>query len=302
MRLDRPLLGIVLMIGFCVSAPLGDAMAKLAGTTMPLIEVLVVRFAAQGILLLPVMWWTGRGLSLSRHAVGLTVLRSLLHILGLGAMYLSFRYLPLADAIAMVFVMPFIMLVLGWLVMGEAVGLHRLAACTAGFAGTLLVIQPSFAAVGAPALLPLLVAVIFALFMLVTRKLARENDPVTLQAISGIVSTVLLAPIALFLSGSGVAGLEIFRASPDQWLLLAGIGVLGTLGHLLMTWALRFAPSTTLAPIQYLEIPIATVVGWLIFGDIPHNMAALGIAVIMAAGLYILIVERATPQHVVPQA
>lgn len=301
MRFDRPIFGILLMVGFCVSAPLGDAMAKLAGTTVPLLHILVVRFAAQAVLLLPVMWWTGKRLFLSRHAVELTVLRSVLHILGLGTMYMSFWYLPLADAIAMVFVMPFIMLMLGWLVMGEQVGVHRLAACSAGFVGTLLVIQPSFAVVGAPALLPLLVALIFALFMLVTRKLAKENDPVTLQVISGMVSTVLLAPLAFYLSSSGMPGSGFAWASVDQWLLLTGVGVLGTVGHLLMTFALRFAPSATLAPIQYLEIPIATMVGWLVFQDLPHEMAALGIAVIMGAGLYILLVERAAPQRIAPQ-
>lgn len=277
-------------------------MAKLVGETVPLLQILVVRFAAQAVLLLPVMWWTGRRLFLSRHAIELTVLRSVLHILGLGTMYMSFWYLPLADAIAMVFVMPFIMLMLGWLVMGEEVGVHRLAACTAGFGGTLLIIQPSFAVVGAPALLPLLVAAIFALFMLVTRKLAKENDPVTLQAISGMISTAMLAPIALYLSSIGLPGMKVVGASPDQWLLMAGIGVLGTLGHLLMTWALRFAPSATLAPIQYLEIPMATMIGWLVFRDLPHETAAFGIAVIMGAGLYILLFERSAPQRVASQA
>lgn len=66
------------------------------------------------------------------------------------------------------------------------------------------------------------------------------------------------------------------------------IGVLGTLAHLLMTWSLKFAPSATLAPMQYLEIPFATLIGWLIFSDFPNGLALAGIAVTMASGLYVI--------------
>ena len=192
--------------------------------------------------------------------------------------------------------MPFIMLLLGRLVLEEEVGVHRLLACTVGFAGTILVVQPSFAAVGPPALLPLLVAFVFAVFMLVSRKLATQNDPIVMQAISGMVSTAILLPAALLLAHAGIPGFDILMPTGSEWALLAGVGILGTLGHLLMTWALRFAPSATLAPIQYLEIPLATAVGWLVFRDLPDGIAALGIVVIMCAGLYILLVERSIPR------
>jgi drug/metabolite transporter (DMT)-like permease len=302
MRADRPLLGIALMIGFCVTAPAGDAIAKLLGGTIPLLQLVTVRFAAQAILLLPVMWLTARPLTMTGRAIGLTVVRTLLHIAGLAAMFTALRFLPLADAIAMAFVMPFIMLLLGWMVLDEEVGRHRLIGCLVGFSGTLLVVQPSFAAVGPPALLPLLVAVIFALFMMVSRQLARENDPITLQAASGMVAVAVLAPAAWLASGSGIFALETVLPSPSESVLLAGIGVLGTLGHLLMTWALRFAPSATLAPIQYLEIPLATAAGWLVFGDLPNGVAAIGIVVTIIAGLYIVHAERTLPQAAASEA
>lgn len=70
------------------------------------------------------------------------------------------------------------------------------------------------------------------------------------------------------------------------------MGIVGTAAHLLMTWSLRFAPSATLAPLQYVELPFATLVGFLAFGDLPNGLAALGIAVTMGAGLAVLRSER----------
>ncbi len=77
-----------------------------------------------------------------------------------------------------------------------------------------------------------------------------------------------------------------------QWLLLIAIGVLGTGAHLAMTAAMRFAPTTVLAPIGYLEIPFATAIGFAIFDDFPNTLAFTGIVITLAAGLYILYRER----------
>lgn len=298
---DRPALGILLMIGFCAAAPLGDAIAKVLGDTVPLMQLLLVRFVAQAVLLLPLIWWAGHSLVLNRRAFRLTFIRTLLHIAGIAGMFTSLRYLPLADAIAIAFVMPFIMLVLGRMVLNEEVGPRRIAACVVGFVGTLLVVQPSFAEVGWPALLPMAVAVIFALFILVSRQLARDNEPLVLQAVSGIMATVMLGLFALLTRGIDFAPLAIIMPTPRDMALLAAIGVLGTCAHLLMTWSLRFAPSATLAPMQYLEIPFATLIGWLIFSDLPNGLAAVGIAITMASGLYIVWRERANAQPIPPE-
>ncbi|WP_170338323.1 DMT family transporter [Ruegeria arenilitoris] len=294
MTQDRPVFGIVLMLGFCVLAPLGDALAKLLGETTPLGVLVLVRFAVQAAILIPLVALTGRTWRMRGRVLRLTVLRTLLHIVGIAAMFSALQYLPLADAVAIAFVMPFIMLLLGKYVLGEEVGHRRLIACIVGFAGTLLVIQPSFAEVGAPALLPLIVAVVFALFMLVTRQIAKETDPIALQAVSGLLATAVLAPLLAIGALTGLPDLALTLPQGNaHWLLLA-IGVLGTVAHLLMTWALRFAPSATLAPIQYLEIPVATLIGWLIFHDLPNGLAALGIAITIAAGLYVILRERAS--------
>lgn len=291
---DRPLLGILLMIGFCILAPLGDSIAKLLGDTVPLGVLLIVRFALQALLLVPLVYLTGQSLAMSGRIFRLTVLRTVLHIIGVGAMFASLRYLPIADAIAIAFVMPFIMLLLGKYVLSEEIGPHRLIACAVGFCGTLLVIQPNFAEVGAPALLPLLVAVVFSLFMLVTRQIAKDVDPISLQAVSGIIGTAGLGAILLIFSNAEIEPLVLIAPSATEWVLLALLGILGTSAHLLMTWSLRFAPSATLAPMQYLEIPMATLIGWLIFRDLPNALAATGIAITIGAGLYVIHRERVT--------
>jgi drug/metabolite transporter (DMT)-like permease len=289
---DRPLVGVLLMLGFCALAPLGDAIAKLLGDRVPLAELIGIRFAVQAAMLVAFAWLTGRSLRMDGRVFRLTALRTALHVVAIGALFLALRYLPLADAIAIAFVMPFIMLLLGRFVLDEAVGPRRLAACAVGFVGTLLVIQPSFASVGAAALLPLLVALTFALFMLVTRQIARDTDPIALQAVSGVMASVVLLPVVALADGRGWAGLDPVAPGRAEWFLLMLLGAIGTVAHLLMTWSLRFAPASTLAPMQYLEIPFATLIGLAVFGDLPNGTAALGIAVTVAAGLYVIHRER----------
>lgn len=301
MQADRPVTGIALMVGFCAVAPLGDAIAKLLGETVPLGQLLVVRFFAQAVLLLPIIWLTGRSFAMSPRVLRLTVVRTLLHVLGIAAMFTALRFLPLADAVAIAFVMPFIMLLLGRFVLGEEVGPRRLAACTVGFAGTLLVIQPSFSDVGWPALLPLLVALSFALYMLVSRQVAKDADPLALQAAGGMMATPILFAAVWWGNDRGIDFLSVVDPTRREVLLLLAIGCLGTFAHLLMTWSLRFAPSATLAPIQYFEIPFATLIGWLVFRDLPNGLATLGIVITVSAGLYIVFRERRIAEPVPPE-
>ncbi|MBD3788292.1 MAG: EamA family transporter, partial [Sphingomonadales bacterium] len=140
--------------------------------------------------------------------------------------------------------------------------------------------------------LPLLVAVIFALFMLTTRQIAKEADPIALQAISGGLASAVLIPVLLVGQGTGLAAIDPVLPGAGDWGLLLALGLLGTGGHLLMTWSLRFAPSATLAPMQYLEIPFATLIGWILFGHLPNALAGAGIAITILAGLYVIARER----------
>ncbi len=286
MTRDRPVLGIILMLGFCLAAPLGDALAKLLGETMEVAQLVAIRMGLQVVLLAPIILFAAIPLAMSARNLRLSALRAVLHMAGIGLMFLSLRYLPLADAVAIAFVMPFIMLLLGRFILGEEVGHRRIIACCIGFAGTCMVMQPSFAEVGWPALLPVGVAFVFAFFMLVTRQLARSVDPIALQMVSGLFACAILLPLLPLLSGA--PGFALVWPDGLAWGLVIAMGALGTVAHLLMTWALRFAPSATLAPMQYLEIPVAALLGWLIFRDFPNGLALAGIGVTIAAGLYII--------------
>jgi len=289
---DRPFLGVMLMLGFCALAPLGDALAKVLGASVPLGQLIVIRFGVQTAVLAPLMWATGRSVKLTPRVLRLTLLRTVLHVAGVGAFFFALRFLPLADAIAIAFVAPLIMLLLSRVVLDEAVGPRRMIGCAVGFAGTMLVIQPSFVSVGAAALLPLGAAVTFALFMLVTRQIARDADPVALQAVSGAMALGLLAPPMLLGGVIGWGELGWVAPGGADWALLLLLGGVGTGAHLLMTWSLRFAPTSTLAPMQYLEIPFATAIGFAVFAEFPDGPAAIGIAVTVGSGLYVIHRER----------
>lgn len=293
MTADRPVLGILLMLGFCILAPLTDGMAKLLGEVFPVFQLVAVRFAVQAIVLLPVVLVMSRQVEWRAGLLGVLALRTALQILGISLMFLALRFIPLAEAVAIAYVMPFVVLLLGWLFLGEEVGPRRLGACVVGFAGTLMVMQPSLAEVGLPAVLPLAVAIVFALYMLVTRRIAREVDPITMQGISGLMACVILLPALAVLDDRGPEAFRFVMPVASDWTPLLALGLLGTGAHLLMTWSLRYAPTSTLAPMQYLEIPFAAAIGLLMFGDFPNGLALAGILVTISAGLYVVARERA---------
>jgi len=162
MSYDRPVLGVLLMRGFCILAPIADAIAKVLGENVPLARIVFVGFALQMAILGPLIAMTGRIWRMRGRVLRLTVPRTVLHIIGIAATVTALQYLPLAVAIA--FAMPFIMLLLGKFVLGEEVGARRPIACIVGFGGTSMVVQTSFVQVGWPTLLPPIVAIVFSLF------------------------------------------------------------------------------------------------------------------------------------------
>ena len=196
--------------------------------------------------------------------------------------------------------MPFIILALGALFLGEAVGPHRIWASVIGFAGTLMVVQPTFAVLGWPALLPVIVAVDFAIFTLVTRAVAKDIGPIAMQALSGAMALAILVPVLALAALFDAPETRFAAPVGREWLYLAAMAVFSPGAHLVLTIALRIAPSSTLAPMQYLEIPVAAFLGWLIFRDFPNALAITGITVTVGAGLYVVRRERRLMPSVPP--
>ena len=289
---ENPNLGVMLMIGFCICAPLLDVCAKLASQAIPVGQVTTARFFFQALIMLPIMWGMGFSFGFPMRLLRNLAFRALMLILSTYCFIAAIAVMPIADALAIAFVEPFILLVVGKYVFSEAVGYRRLMACIVGFIGILLVIQPSFAAFGWVALFPLGTAVCFAFYMFVTRTLSRDMHAVQMQFHSSWIGTLMCAPVLLLASGTGIISLHPVWPEGVFWLYLIGVGAGASVSHLLMSLSLTYAPSSTLAPLHYLEIVSAVILGFIVFGDIPNQLAFTGMIIVVASGLYIVFREH----------
>jgi drug/metabolite transporter (DMT)-like permease len=151
------------------------------------------------------------------------------------------------------------------------------------------------------ALFPLGTAVGFAFYILVTRGLSRRLHPVTLQFYTGLIASLFCLPVLMLAEGTGSQLLAPVRPEGIACLWLLGVGFFATLSHMMMTYALSMAPSATLAPLQYLELPVATLLGYLVFSDFPNTLTLTGIAIIISAGLYMIHRERVTARQLMTE-
>ncbi len=296
---DRILPGVALMLGFCITAPLLDVAAKLASDSIPVGQITAARFLVQCVLMAPFVWIMGLSLAVARSQWLALCSRAALLLASTFCFIAAIRVMPLADALAIVFIAPFIVLLVGKFSFGEDVGPRRVGAAMVGFVGVLFVIQPSFAAFGPVALFPLGTAVGFAFYILVTRGLSRRMHPVTLQFHTGLIASLLCLPIILLAQGMEAELLDLVWPKGITWIWLFGVGFFATLSHMMMTYALSLAPSATLAPLQYLELPVATLLGYLVFSDFPNTLALTGIFIIIGAGLYMIHRERVTARQLI---
>ena len=289
---DRIPLGMALLIGFCIVAPMLDVCAKLATKDIPVGQITAARFVVQTVLMLPVCLMMGLSLRLKASLAPRVALRALFLLLSTYFFIEAIRFMPLADALAIVFVEPFIILLFGKWMFGELIGPRRLIAAAVGFFGCLLVIQPSFAAFGYVALFPLGTAFSFAAYILSTRALRSEMHPVEMQFQTGLLAAVMVVPLVWFADGRGWASFDPVWPEGIFWAYLFGVGFFATVAHMMMTYALAMAPASTLAPLHYLEIVSAAALGYLFFSDFPNGLALVGIAIIIGSGVYVIHRER----------
>ncbi|WEZ83060.1 DMT family transporter [Rhizobium sp. 32-5/1] len=284
--------GLLLMVIAVLISPVIDIFAKLAIATVPSAEITAVRFLLQVVFILPIVAVRGTLLDLTWKKTGLHALRGALLVVTMLSFITTLKKMEVADAIAIFFVEPIILTILGSIFLKETIGWRRYTACAVGFFGAMLVIQPSMQEVGLIALLPIVSAFSLAVFLLVTRMVARHEDPWSMQFHAGIWGALFCGVLLWIGQGTGS---DIFDAVvPDMAasLYLLGVGVTATIAGILGVYAYRAAPASTLAPLQYLEIVSATIFGWWVFGDLPDALKWLGIAIILTSGLYIIWRER----------
>ncbi|MEH6718442.1 MAG: DMT family transporter [Aurantimonas endophytica] len=299
---DRVLPGIGLMLVFCMVAPLIDVASKMAVQTVSAGTVTLARFMVQACLMAPIVLVLRLPARINARVARLTLLRALAAIGSTFCFIAAVRVMPIADALAIAFVSPFILLLMGRFLLKEQVGPRRVAASAVAFFGAVLVIQPSYARFGTTAILPVGTAACFALYMLVTRHLSREQHPVTMQLHTALAASLLCLPLLAFGTATDVGPFYFVLPQGGVWMACLSVGVAATVSHLAITYALSLAPSSTLAPLNYLEIVTATLFGFLFFGDFPGGMTWTGIAVIVASGLYVIHRERVVARSAVRPA
>jgi len=288
--------GIALMAGGVMLLPVMDAIAKYLATAESMApgQVSFYRFFFQFLATLPPLIVSGGLAAFRAKRLWLNLLRGTLLAMASLFFFTAVKYMPLADAVAIFFVEPFILTALSALVLGERVGWRRWTAIAVGFLGAVLVINPSFDRFGLVALLPLVTATLFSFYMLMNRALGRIDSPLVMQYVAGFGGSVFLA-LTLLLGGTvgGVGDLDpSLPHSAVAWTLVLVLGGLAAYGHLLVVKAFQHAPASLLAPFQYLEIVSAVLLGYVIFSDFPDASKFLGIAIIVGSGLFIVWRER----------
>ncbi|MEM6668472.1 MAG: DMT family transporter [Pseudomonadota bacterium] len=289
---DHRVRGVVLMICAMLFIPGIDAIAKLLADRVPAVQISWSRFFFQTLYIAPIILLTIGPAAMRAKNPPVVILRGVLIAAATLFFFTSLRYLPLAEAIAIFFVEPLLLTVLSAIFLRERIGWRRILAVIVGLGGAQLIIQPSFAEVGWPALLPLGAAATFAVYLLLTKTLAASERPLTLHLWAGIAGT---AALGIAMGVGVVTGVESFTPvwpSAGDWLFLALLGAIATAAHFLVVIAFGLAPASLLAPFQYLEIVSATLLGYLIFNDFPGPQTWAGIAIIIGAGGFVLWRER----------
>ncbi len=287
--------GIQLMLLGAFLLPLMDAASKMMGESIAPGVTALARFSFQSLFLLPFVWsslvWP------SRQTLVLHFWRSLSICFATVCFFTAIQVMPIADSLAIFFVMPLIVTLLAPRVLGERVGWHRIVAVAVGFAGATIIIQPGYEVYGLRTFLPLGTACAFAIYLLLTRKLARNREekgltPLSMQFYVGIMSTLIMVIVLLLMRPWEVAVFQLGWPEIWQWRLLFLLGFIAAVGHLVIANAFRHADASVLAPFQYFELISAMLLGWWLFDDIPGMSTWTGTLILVCSGLYIFRRER----------
>ena len=270
-----------------VLLPGQDIIAKYVSDTVSAGALSWARFLLQSLLMLPFILYFQGARGLIPNRLWPNVLRGALIATSSTLFFAAIAVMPVADAIAIFFIEPFILTILSAVVDKEHVGWRRRIAVTTGFIGVLIVVQPSWAVFGPISIVPALGGAIFAVYVILNRRLTAYDTPATMQFTAGLSALLVMTICLAGGSAFDLPGLEPTAVGAREvgWLLL--MGVFGTTGHLLFVQASRLAPSSLIAPMQYVEIATAVVLGYIVFGDFPDFWSWVGIAIIVWSGAYV---------------
>lgn len=255
-----------------------DTMAKfLTGDLHPFQIVWARQLGLVAGALVLVLWTSGRVLRTTHPR--LQLLRGVVAACSAALFIFGVSYVPLADAVAVSFVAPFMVTVLGALVLGEPVGIRRWVAVTLGFLGALIVIRPGLGAVHPAAFLIVLAAFFFAIRQIISRALSDTDRTSTTIVYTAVVSVAVLTVPNLFVWQTPTS---------DQILILTAMAVIAAFAEICVIKALELAMAVVVAPMQYTLILWGTFYGFVVFDQLPDLWTWVGAAIIVATGLYTL--------------
>ena len=188
-------------------------------------------------------------------------------------------YVPLADAVAVSFVAPFLVTLMGAFILREPVGMRRWIAVLLGFVGTLIIIRPGMGAIHPAALLVIVAAAFFAIRQIISRALADTDSTATTVIYTALVGSAILTLPLPFVWRTPTA---------EEWMVLVFIAVVAGIAETCVIMALQMAMAVVVAPMQYTLMVWGTIYGFLVFGQLPDFWTWTGTAVIIATGLYTL--------------
>ena len=285
---DNVRLGIGLVVLFALTIPIIGSSVKVLGQTLPILQITWTRFLLQIIII-------GVAIALTSDAfrqpwprpLWPLVLRGAVITVGSGLFYAALAVLPLVEASAILFIQPLILTALAALFLGERVGVPRWAAVVTGLAGAYIIIGPNFATTGWSTLLPVGAAVCFAVASLITRAWAGAAGAFMFQFITALTAISLLTFVMGFGQIAEIKQLALQWPTKTELYLLLFAGIGSTITNLMLVQGFRIAPPSTLAPFFYLEIVGATILGAVIFSQLPGPTTILGASIVIAAGLFV---------------
>jgi drug/metabolite transporter (DMT)-like permease len=287
--------GLGLVMIAMIVLPAQDAVAKYISDSVSPAQITWARFLLQTLFTVPLLlaWQGGSGLIPNR--LWPNMVRGALIATSSMLFFTAIKFMPMADALAIFFIEPFILTILSAVIEKEHVGWRRRLAVAAGFVGVLIVVRPSYAIFGWISLIPAVAGCLFAVYALLNRRLSAFDTPLTMQFTAGWSALILLTLVLALGWATGIP--DIAPSALDArsaWFLLL-MGVLGTGGHLVFVQAARLAPSSLIAPMQYVEIACAALLGYLVFGDFPDFWSWVGILIIVASGASVFLPEGRSP-------